>query len=163
MPKPKYPNGLPDSVIADPDVVEWAKQYRWYIYTHGRSMIPYVRRAYRPIPGGPSRVVFLHREVTGAKSDEIVDHINGNSLDNRRCNLRILDRCGNMQNRVRIPKNNKSGVRGVTWSKPLSKWKCTAQANHKQYHLGYFDSLEKAEAVVRSWRRENMPYSMEIV
>ena len=54
----------------------------------------------------------LHRWVTNCPSKLMVDHINHNTLDNRKCNLRIVSHFGNQQNR----KDNKSGKAGVYWS-----------------------------------------------
>jgi len=55
--------------------------------------------------------VYLHRFILNAQKGEIVDHINGDGLDNRRCNLRLTDLKGNAANK-RIPPSA-SGYRGV--------------------------------------------------
>jgi hypothetical protein len=54
----------------------------------------------------------LHRIILEAKKGEHCDHINGDTLDNRRLNLRICSHAQNMANR-KISKNNKTGVKGV--------------------------------------------------
>lgn len=78
--------------------------------------------------------------VHGVLSQEsFVDHINGNPFDNRLCNLRLSDDKANQSNRS-IPINNTSGFKGVTWSRPLGKWKSTIRANGEGYHLGYHDT-----------------------
>ena len=57
--------------------------------------------------------VRLHRWLIECPSDKIVDHINNNTLDNRKCNLRICTHFENMQNR----RDNKTGKAGVYYSK----------------------------------------------
>lgn len=73
----------------------------------------------------------------------IVDHINHNGLDNRKCNLRI---CTNSQNlcNCNLPKNNKSGHKGVYWESTRNKWNTQITLNGKCVHLGIFDNIEDA-------------------
>lgn len=78
-------------------------------------------------------------------SKVIVDHINGIRHDNRRLNLRIVDRTLNNINKS-MQSNNTSGVTGVYWSKQRNKWFAKLNKYHKQYHLGFFDNFEDAIA-----------------
>lgn len=77
---------------------------------------------------------------------EQLDHINGNTLDNRIENLRPATSAENMRNR-KIFVNNKSGCKGVCWHNRISKWQVSVGVNKKQKHIGYFDDLELAELV----------------
>lgn len=77
---------------------------------------------------------------------EEVDHINRNGLDNRRENLRLATSTQNNANQ-KIRSDNKSGVRGVSWSKGKQKWKAAIYIDKKQKHLGYFDDKELAKKV----------------
>lgn len=83
---------------------------------------------------------YLHRLVVGAKKGDIVDHINGNRLDNRRCNLRVVTRS---QNNLHRKVENKHGVAGIR--KVGNKFRAYISEGNKQKHLGYFDSLAKAK------------------
>lgn len=73
---------------------------------------------------------------------EQVDHINGNGLDNRRCNLRLANQSNNASN-VAIKSNNTSGYKGVS-RYSHSKWRAQIVVNQKYIHLGIFDTAEEA-------------------
>jgi len=99
--------------------------------------------------------VYLHRFVMSnilgrpLKSTERVDHINGNGLDNRRCNLRLCEHKQNMANQG-SRKNTSSKYKGVTFYKRDQKWQAKISPNGKTIHLGYFDSeIEAAKAYNR--------------
>lgn len=73
----------------------------------------------------------------------VIDHINHNGLDNRKCNLRI---CTNQENicNCEIPKNNKSGCKGVYWAKDKQKWTVQVTINNKTKYIGSYENLEDA-------------------
>lgn len=72
-----------------------------------------------------------------------VDHISGNRLDNRRCNLRLCSRKENAYNKG-LYSSNTSGVTGVSWHKKYCKWGAYIQKDKKNILLGYFDVYEDA-------------------
>lgn len=73
-----------------------------------------------------------------------IDHRNGDKSDNRIENLREANRCENAQNFPKT-KRNKSGLKGVSWSKACRKWKAVIQANGKSFYIGRFDDKREAE------------------
>jgi hypothetical protein len=73
----------------------------------------------------------------------LVDHINGDGLDNRRCNLRPATLVENARNR-RLPSNNTSGFKGVNWHRGNGKWAASITADGRRHSLGYHDSPEDA-------------------
>lgn len=85
----------------------------------------------------------LHRLIMKLENTQLIDHINRDRVDNRKCNLRI---CTVQQNNFN--KNNKnnfsSGHKGVGWNKLLNKWEVYIQKNYKRYRLGYFSDLNEA-------------------
>lgn len=80
--------------------------------------------------------ISMHRFIMGAKEGQQVDHINGNSLDNRRSNLRF---CNNAQNQYnRLPDHvSISKYKGVRWHKRDKLWYAAIKINGKQKWLGY--------------------------
>ena len=70
-------------------------------------------------------------------TEKDIDHINGNSLDNRFENLRLATNADNNKNKKKH-KNNKSGYKGVSWHKRIKKWQAEIQVNNKQIPLGYY-------------------------
>ena len=90
---------------------------------------------------GEKQTVFLHRFIMEAKEGEIVDHINHDTFDNRRCNLRIVDHYESQRN-IGLSKANTSGYKGVTLKK--GRWCAFINHNDQDYHLGSFDTPEEA-------------------
>lgn len=103
------------------------------------------------------KIELLHRLIMKAPDSLVVDHINGDKLDNRRANLRLVTFAENVQNQPRLLRNNTSGFRGVVWDRNRSKWIAQVKMGGKMYHLGRFHSKEEANSVVVDWRRKNMP------
>lgn len=94
--------------------------------------------------------LLMHRIILGAQPGELVDHINHDTLDNRRCNLRICTARQNCANRM-MARRSKSPYKGIHPT-PSGKW--VARANRK--HLGTFDSAEEAArqydaAAIATW------------
>jgi len=98
---------------------------------------------------GSRQVIYLHREVLGLEIGDTRqgDHINGNRLDCRRVNLRIVT---SPQNNHNLParRNSTSRYRGVGFHKATGTWKARVTLNGREHHLGYFhNEVDAAEAV----------------
>jgi hypothetical protein len=87
------------------------------------------------------RLVFLYHH---GYTPEIVDHIDGDKLNNRIENLRPATRAQNNQN-ARTRKDNKSGQKGVRWREDQQKWIVTITVDKKKHHLGYYTAFEDAQ------------------
>lgn len=79
----------------------------------------------------------------GAWPEGMIDHINGNGLDNRIENLREVDSFDSAKNKP-LQKNNTSGVVGVRLYKPNGKWVATISNKGKKITIGYFDKKDDA-------------------
>lgn len=88
----------------------------------------------------------LHRLIMNAQPGEEVDHINHNTVDNRKENLRI---CSSSQNKMNKgpSKISTSGIRGVYWYSNQQKWSAELVYNGQKIFLGLFDSKEEAARV----------------
>lgn len=74
---------------------------------------------------------------------KIIDHINGDGLDNRICNIRDVSNQENLKNQ-RKRSNNTSGVLGVHWNKTKDKWQVLIKVDGKAKHVGFFADIESA-------------------
>lgn len=97
-------------------------------------------------PPGFSNSTTLHRwlMLAGQKGGWVVDHINGDTLDNRRANLRLCSAAENAKN-TRRAKNNSSGAKGVSLD-VNGKWRTRIWKDRKEIHIGTFDTVEEASA-----------------
>ena len=104
-------------------------------------------------------VYSLHRLIMGLprKYDKettlIVDHINGDQLDNRKKNLRICRKEKNPMN-CKLYKNNKSGYKGISYIKKLNKWQANVSKKGKTIYLGVYENLEDAVRVRKKAEKE---------
>jgi hypothetical protein len=81
----------------------------------------------------------MHRQITNAPDDLVVDHVDHNGLNNRNTNLRPCTFAQNCKNlRPSAPKSSK--YKGVYWHKRIRKWAAQITADKKSRHLGYFTS-----------------------
>jgi len=83
--------------------------------------------------------------MTGKFPGNEIDHIDGDSLNNRWINLREVTHLENGKN-VKLNVNNKTGCAGTYFHTRIGKWKAQISHNTKRFHLGYFDKLEDAIA-----------------
>jgi len=74
---------------------------------------------------------------------ECIDHIDGNTLDNRLCNLRECTQAENSRN-ISKRVDNKTGVTGVNWRKQSNKWTAQIQYSKKKLNLGSFENFDDA-------------------
>jgi hypothetical protein len=85
------------------------------------------------------KVILLHRFILNASSDMQVDHKNGDTLDNRKSNLRVCLKIQNLWNRKKH-RNNTSGYKGVIYLKNHKKWMARISVNRKRLFLGLFET-----------------------
>ena len=83
-----------------------------------------------------------------------LDHINGNGLDNRLCNLREVTQQQNIHNHRKPPKHNTSGFLGVSYYKAGNKFSAHINLDGKKIHLGYFDEPEIAHQAYLNAKRK---------
>lgn len=88
----------------------------------------------------------LHRLIMKPQKKQVVDHINGKPWDCRRTNMRVVTQKQNSYN-CKIKKNNKTGFKGVSYSKERNKYEACICVDGKTKHLGrYTTAIEAALA-----------------
>lgn len=146
--------------LIDTDELAKAQEFdgKWYAHRNRGTDDFY---AYGNAKSGEGyKTVILHAHILNIPKGMVGDHINHNTLDNRRINLRVVTQAQNNQNKAGAYRsNNSSGVRGVTWKKSHQKWEAQVMVNKKQNYLGLFDILEEAAQAVANARTAMMPYS----
>jgi len=103
------------------------------------------------------RMYYNHRLVwmlvTGNDPAEMqVDHINRNKRDNRFSNLRLASHSQNVCN-IEARRGTASGIKGVTWSAPHSRWRARVAHNKRVFNAGLHDSKHAAAEAVRELRQ----------
>jgi hypothetical protein len=121
------------ALVDDEDYL-WLRQWNWSAVSTQRLNGGYAMR--RDNQSG--KTILMHRIILDAPEGIEVDHINGNGLDNRRANLRLVTVQQNRQNRSK-GRNNQTGFKGVTFDKKSGKWVMSLRV--------LFDSAEEAAQV----------------
>lgn len=128
--------------------------YTWHVHGNAETL-PYVGTSIR------GKKTQLHRYILNAPDHMLVDHINGNPLDNRKKNLRLVDHSGNAQNRIRLSSHNTSGYRGVWYDEKTEMWKVSIGVDNKNMDFGSYEDINIANYVAKMARKNLMPYSEE--
>lgn len=132
----------------------------WYVNVTKNGTAKYARGKTKE--SDYKKQILLHRLVTKAPIDKMVDHINHNTLDNRISNLRLVTNAENMQNRRGATRHNRSSrIRGVSWYKKLGKWHVQVRTNGITHHIGYYSDIEEAKQAAIEARSKLLPYSVE--
>jgi hypothetical protein len=141
--------------VIDASDAAWVNQWHWV--WDGR----YLSRSF-PV-GSTWKNVRLHRALLGlAPGDRMreVDHIDRDTLNNRRSNLRVVRHGGNMQNMPAV-RGSSSRYRGVHWSTKRNAWVAQVSARNRRVYVGQFsDEAEAAEAARRA-RAQLLPFAVD--
>lgn len=117
--------------IFDAEDYEKVKNISWFLTHKG-----YIYGIYN------KKQIFIHQLITDFKYP-MIDHKNGNKLDNRKSNLRPATKSQNAMNR-HSRKSNKSGYLGVYWDKDRNKWVAKIGINRKTLNLGAYIHIDDA-------------------
>lgn len=129
---------LTRGLVALVDDSDFEELNRWKWFEDGRG---YARRGEKR--SGKLVAIFMHRVLLGADVGDLVDHIDGNGLNNTRANLRLCNHFQNMRN-SKMRKNNTSGFKGVFWDKKNENWRARIRAGAGMINIGSFDTPEEA-------------------
>jgi hypothetical protein len=125
--------------IVDNDMYDYLNQFKWHAVKQSGKF--YARRHIKS--SNPNIKILIHRDVMKPEKGFVIDHIDGNTLNNQKDNLRICTHAQNIRN-SKININNTSGFKGVYWNKQSAKWYAFIRFNNKRIHLGVFFKLKDA-------------------
>ncbi len=138
------------TILIDAEDLELVSQHAWTVTVDG-----YAKKYYEKMRSGVRVrwVVHMHRLVMDAKEGQIVDHINQNKLDNRKSNLRFVNRSLNALNSSKT--KSSTGYRGVCRNTQKGKaYKATITLNGKRIHLGMYNTPLEAHAAYLTKQKE---------
>lgn len=115
-------------------------KYRWWVGINGGK--PYAHTDY------DRRHQTMHRAIMNCPDGYEVDHISGDTLDNRKANLRICTHQQNLTN-LKISKSNTSGHKGVSYHSRWG-WEAFINENKKKKHIGWYKTIEEAAEARRN-------------
>jgi hypothetical protein len=139
--------------IVSPKDYDLIAKYNWYA-TRCKNTY-YAQRNERANDGRrKQKHIKMHRQIMGAKDNELIDHQNHNGLDNRQSNLRIATAAENGFNRQKTTALCTSRFKGVCRDKKADCWRAQGKHNGKQLIIGYFDNEIEAAKAYDEWAKK---------
>jgi hypothetical protein len=124
---------------------ERLNRHRWSALVAGHTCYAARREGRR------GRTILMHREIMDPPPGMVVDHIDGNGLTNRECNLRVCTQAQNGYNRIACLRGHSSRFKGVFWCRAARKWCAMIGFHHRSIYLGLFEDEVEA-AHVRDYK-----------
>lgn len=141
----KYGSIIDNYALVDDEDFERINKHKWYAHKQNKSGKIYAQRGIY-IGGGRDNAIqitgHMSRLILNCPADKFVDHINGNTLDNQKNNIRISTRSQNNCNRIGWGKTSK--YKGVFFDKESGKFRCVLKINNTTIQLGRFINEEDA-------------------
>jgi hypothetical protein len=129
--------------IIDDDDYEYLNQWKWFANNKNGKF--YVVRNIT-VSKNKQSSIFMHRFIMKPNKGMIIDHLDGNPLNNQKSNLRICTHAENMRN-SKISINNKSGYKGVSYQEDRNNYRAQIKFNNKKINIGDFiDPIDAARA-----------------
>lgn len=141
------------TLVDDDDFVKFG-HLKWFALWNQKTKSFYAARN-KPNGVRKQTTVGLSRSIMGEPFGMKVDHENHDTLDNRRCNLRVCNNSQNLMNRKGANENSTSGIRGVAWHKASGKWSARIGSGQTEKWLGTFVNKEDA---ISAYAKANRNY-----
>ena len=131
-----------DAFLIDAEDYERVSQHKWSVENSGYIHSTYAGKHMR-----------LHRFLLG-NLPKVIDHINGDKTDNRKCNLRVCENKENIRNQ-KLMNRNKTGFKGVCLDKRRGKYESSITVDSKKKFLGYYENGNSGlESLILSSQQE---------
>lgn len=131
--------------LVDDQDFEWLNQWKWHARITKRGYVSACREVGNSQDPATRQIITMAKEICknrGCRPTKLIDHKDGNSLNNQFENLRPTDYTGNNRN-VRKRAGTSSLFKGVCWCH--GKWQAMLQPENKRLYLGRFcDEIEAA-------------------
>lgn len=137
-----------DTILVDDELVVELAQYTWMISRRNRRGKTTEYAVRREWSNNEATTIYMHRQISNAAKEDVVDHINRNTLDNRRGNLRNTTNSHNEQNKEPY---GTTGLKGVYLHQSTSKFLCRIHKDGKNHYLGYFHDKYDAARMYNFW------------
>lgn len=148
------------TIIIDTEDAPKVRKHSWYIQQTKKSGYISVRGYVGRVDGKDLKYLLSRYLLNmNTTTSDVVDHINGNTLDNRKENLRIISHQANSQNIHKATKSSKSGELNVYYREKYNKWVVSIRHDGKTKHVGHFDTKEEAIKISREVKAMLHPYS----
>lgn len=123
--------------LVDDDMYDELNQFKWYANNLKGKF--YAVRNLR-INKKYVKSILMHRFIMSTNNGLVVDHLNGITLDNRKCNLRNCTHSENLKNQ-KISIKNTSGYKGVSWNKNHKSYEVRIKNNNITIQIGNFKNI----------------------
>lgn len=137
--------------LVDDEDYERINQYKWKAKWDKQTRSYYAHSTIRV--NGKQKMISMHRTILNPPKDKFIDHMDHQTLNNCKSNLRICTNAENQQNRGK-PRNNTSGVKGVYWDKDRNQWRAEITHQGKNLKLGRYNTIEEASLARENKERE---------
>lgn len=126
------------TILLDDEDYDTVIKYKWFINKGYAQRACWNGRKYINLS--------MHRFVMKQPKGKVIDHIDGNPLNNQKDNLRATTQAANLRNSTK--------AKGYTWVKKRNKWQAQIRLNYKQIYLGQFDTESEARNAYLKARKE---------
>ena len=131
--------------IVDDEDHKYLNQWKWCLRPTGNGIF-YAIRGFRNHKKSKVKSISMHRQIMNPAKGYVIDHIDGNTLNNQKINLRICTQSQNCSNQ-KISIKNTTGFKGVQFNKIHNKYYSKITVNRKNIYLGSFiDPIDAAKA-----------------
>lgn len=134
------------TLVNDEDY-EYLNQWKWHTY---KSKGIYYARRYDCSNGGKKNIK-MHRLLLNAEGEVLVDHIDGDGLNNQRVNIRL---CTARQNAINRRGWGSSKYTGVSFDKESKKWRARINTGFAKINIGRFAEEEKAAVAYNAYAKK---------